>query len=326
MFRKTLLATSALVVASSMALASQHQTLPRGTMPKTIQQLRHDAIVKRMPGVILNRNNVPVGIRVSLSAIKQGAKGKDVQPHDAAAVYSNFSTEKNARFMAWFGWYGSNSASNPHGSYSFCISYSGSNCLRYEDVKYSDHLNSVRDAAQPFKTKGVAFIAHSISIGAEEYGAIGGNGKVGLYTNHTSTSTSPCGTASYSKAASCPASPIAGASGTFTAPSTTLCCTGLETVTLTTDPTLTKKTQYWVVMTGNGAGNQLIWNGQAAAWNKATTTEDFQENGTTVYHTTVKTTGGYSHVYNTTYHSSTGGWIHVVAFSNGEQAGAFSVQ
>ena len=320
---KALLATTALVAASSLAFAANHGHMPKGQTPAIIKTLKE----KAMPGVILNSKGVALGIRAQVKA-GSNAHGMPAKHLPASGGYSNFSKSKNALFLSWFGWFASNraAASGPY-SYSYCYSYNSNftQCLNYAHVSYSFSYKVKQSAAQPFK--GVS-TASQISAGSERYGGLGGQAKLGIYANKKATSASPCGTPfgySSSAAASCPGKKVA--SGTFSTSVsfTGLCCSGLQTVTFS-PVTLTAKKQYWVVMSGGSKGNWVVWNGQDSDFTAFPTGEQYKVAGTSHFHEKVTTTrSGHTSVYNNTFSFNTHGWVHINPFSFIEQQAAFSV-
>jgi hypothetical protein len=315
------LATTALVAATSLAFAANHGHLPKGQTPAVIKQLRE----KSMPGVVLGSRNLPIAVRAQ--KVAAGAHGKPAVHVPGGGGYSNFSKSKNALFLSWFGWFVSNrqGASGPY-SYSYCYSYNStySQCLNYANVTYSFSYKVKQSAAQPFNH---VASAKSISVGSEGYdigGGYGSKGKVGIYSNSTTCGT-PYGYSS-STPASCPGAAVAGASGTFSGPSYTgLCCSGLETVNFN-QTSLSKKKQYWVVMSANGKNNWLVWNGQDSDFTQYPWGEDYKVAGSSKFHETVVTqNNGNSSTYHDTYTFNTHGWVHVNPFTFEEQQAAFSV-
>jgi hypothetical protein len=303
MFRNTLLVTSALVVASSVAFASQHVKLPHG---QTLQGLTREFVSNKMPGVVFSKNNTPIAVRSTVSV--KGAHGKD--PIFVPGGTGNFSKSKNALFLSWFGWFaGATSEQLGPSTYSACYSYSGGgNCISGYYERISEKINIQQSGAQP--VTGITG-AKEIQIGAEQYSGSGG-AKVALYTD----------------AGGVPGTRLGG--GAFnTAPAYTgMCCSGLQTVKIKPAITgLNPSSQYWVVVSKNGTGGRVAWNGQDSTWASFPTGEDYNETGTTVENFTYKTyRSGYHDTVHTTFHSSTGGWIHTSSFSWEASNAAFNIK
>ncbi|HTT82237.1 MAG TPA: hypothetical protein VMF67_02025, partial [Rhizomicrobium sp.] len=158
--------------------------------------------------------------------------------------------------------------------------------------------------------------ARSVTIAAAAYSGAG-DGKIAIY------SSAQCA----ASAASCPGTSIPGASGTFSTHSQfVFCCSALVTVKFP-PVKLDKKNTYWVVVSGNGAHSGRVgWFGQSGNWTQFPNGEGYNETGSTVVNLTYKTfRSGYHETVHTTYHTSTGGWIHTNSYTYDEQPGAFSV-
>jgi len=315
MFRTTLLTTSALVVATSLALATgQLGRMSHPTRMEIAKEAMRRAFERKMPGVIFDRKNgTPIAIRLPLDPGNQGKGG------EAKSVprgkWSNFSKSKTALYIPWFGWFAGNvDIQYGPSTYSYCYSYSsGGKCVSGYYEKFSEKVNIAQSAAQPFAGLDSA---RSVTIAAAAYSGAG-DGKIAIY------SSAQCA----ASAASCPGTPIPGASGTFSA--TTHygpCCS--ELITVNFPPVkLDKKKTYWVAVSGNGADSgRVVWFGQSSNWTQYPNGEDYSEAGSTVINLTYKTfRSGYHETIHTTYHSGTNGWIHTASFSYEEQPGAFSV-
>jgi hypothetical protein len=303
MFRTTLLVTSALVVASSMALANQNGKLPQG---KTIQSLSRDFISKKMPGAVFGKNNTPIGIRAPVSLVK-GAHGKEALAVPGGT--GDFSKSKNALFLSWFGWFaGATSEQLGPSTYSYCYSYSGNGkCVSGYYEKISEKVNIQQSAAQP--VTGLSS-AKSIQIGAEQYSGSGG-GSVGIYSDSGGV----------------PGAELGGGKFNSAPAYTGLCCSGLQTIKIKPALTLNPSSQYWVVVSKNGSAGRVVWDGSNSNFTAFPTGEDYNEVGSTVENFTYKTyRSGYHDTVHTTYHSSTGGWIHTSSFTFEEQPGAFEIK
>lgn len=314
MLRKTLLVTSALIVAGSMAFAS-----PKGT-PRPghhtiaqIRQLQREALAKK--GFILDKRGIPIAIlRPPVSPGSRTAAVGEAVPlftpghHNS---YSNFSKSKNALYITWFGWFAGDTAINSTFSGSFCYSYSGSTCINH--YKYTDHISeTVSDSvAAPFS--GVES-ASSISLGIS-----GGPGKVAIHENHVATSSNPCATPS--GAPSCPGKRIKGASGTFSGTGSGF----FPVATVSFNPVnLRKKARYWVVPDGD-AGNRLVWGAEASNWTGLEPTADYKASIHEVINSTYGTTRYNNwYTYHTSFNSSTNGWVST-ADMGPDWPGAFSI-
>jgi len=315
MFMKTLLATSALVVASSMAVAATHPAT-KPTLSVLKQMDREHAISK---GIVVNQKGFQLGAHVlgHVNGTGKNAKQSGYSTPKGGG-YSNLSTETNALFVSWFGWFAG--GTNIHSAYSgsFCYSYSGNGaCINHYKYKVSETENISQSAAQPFTG---AKKASQVQLGAEQYSGSGG-AEVDLDAN-----TAACGPGT----ASCPGSKLA--HGSFPTPVafTGQCCSGLQTVALNKKVKLSPTSQYWVVLKANGSpSGRVAWNGQASNWTSLggeqynyTLYEKIAETYGTTAHTNY--CGGVCH-YNTTINENSGGWIHTSAFSYDEQSGGFSV-
>jgi hypothetical protein len=300
MFRKTLIATSALVAASSVAFASQHVVLPKG---QTMQSLMHKAMSKKMPGVIFSKNNTPVAIRAQIG--KGHAVGHEAKFMPPGKI-NDFSKSKNSLYLSWFGWFGgANHIQYGPSTYSYCFEYSGNTCISGYYEKFSEKVNIAQSAAQPFTG---AKSASSVSIAAAQYSGSGG-ASVSIYDDNNSA----------------PGTKVAGGSFSTAPAFTGLCCSAVETVNFK-PVSLNKKKQYWVVVSGNGSNGRVAWLGQSANWTAYPNGEDYNETGSTVVNLTYRTDCcGYHETIHTTYHSGTGGWIHTSSFTYEAQPGAFSV-
>jgi hypothetical protein len=307
MFRKSLLAKSALVVASSvvssLALAADEHVTPsqKAIVRAMGQLLSRDALGKR--GMVLNQDGVPIGIRAPISARKALGTGPAKNPPGGRG-YSNFSKDKNALFLSWFGWF----AGDSHSSYKY--SHHTSSYQQVSVFTVTRHLQ--QSVAEPFT--GLKSVGE-ISLGAEQYSGTGG-ATVGLYSNAACASGTP----------SCPGNAITSASLQSPPAFTGLCCSGLETVSIA--PTaLNKKSTYWIVVGSNGSNGRVTWNGQNDNFTAPPTGAAYKYEGTTVYHTT-----SYDYLIGTTFfsqhtvHANSNGWIHLNSFSYGEQQAAFHVQ
>lgn len=324
MFTKALLATSALIVASSMAFAHAQAPTKQQAIQNTLKLQRQALAAK---GIITNKQGAQIAVRAMGKSNGVGSAAKFI-PNATSGNYSNFGKSKNALFISWFGWFagGTSGASNFSGS--FCYSYSANGaCINH--YKYHDQASYTisQSAAQPFKAHGGS--ATSISVGAAQYSGSGGM-KIALYTNKVATSTSPCGTVvgfSSSAAASCPGTKLA--SATFSSPPayTGLCCSGLDTVSIAATK-LAKHKQYWVVLSRNGSNKgRIAWNGQASNWTAYPGGEGYNDRYKDkiddTYHTTARDT--YKGTYKTTINQNTQGWVHALSFTYEAQPGAFSV-
>jgi len=307
MFRKTLLATSALVVASSMALASQH-AVPTG---KALRAM-HEGRALAQPGLILGKDMMPIAV----NAAKPGnnAQGNKIFTPGAK---SDFSKAPNARVLSYFGWLAGKSGPHTSGPYSYCFAYSGSKCISGETYSYV-YNSATRSAAQPFTGEKKASV---VAIYAEQYSGTGG-GTISIHNN----TTSGCGYAT----TSCPGTAVAGASGTFTSPPAftgNFSAGELQTVTFPSVK-LTKTNTYWIVVSGGASNGTVAWNGQDSNFTSQTTFgqvgEDFNDKYSYTFHEHYYTRSGYTQNYNTPYSGGTGGWIQTSAFA-GDESGAFSV-
>lgn len=327
MITKTLLATTALVAASSMAFAGWHGTLPRGQTWQQHQQLRREALLKQMPGVRLDKNNVVIA-RVFTTTSKN-AVGHDAKVLPHGSKVDNFSKSKNALFLSFFGWAVSNRSASNHYSGSYCISYGqNGSCLNYEQYKEQYKDTNQQSRAEPFK--GLKSASEITVAAAQQSGTTGGY-TVGIYSNHTTTTSQPCGGGGngYSElsAPSCPTG-TALAAGTYSTPPTWtgLCCSALHTVTFS-PITLNKKSQYWVVMTAPGTTNTVYWNGQDTNFSTLPPGSLYKYAYSSSYKDTYKTTkSGHSNTAHGSYHTSTKGWVHAISYSVEDTNPAFAVK
>ena len=312
MFRTTLLTTSALIVATSLALATgQFEKMSHATRAEFVREAMRRVFERKMPGVIFDRKSgTPMAIRLQFDAGKQGKRG------EARGVprrkVDNFSKSKNALYVPWFGWFAGN-ANIQYGpsSYSACYSYSANGkCVSGYSYRISEKVNMQQSAAELFTGLNTA---RSVTIAAAAYSGAG-DGRIAIYGSGQCAAS----------AASCPGTAIPGASGTFSsAPAYTgLCCSAVETVNFPSAK-LDKKKTYWVVVNGKGetGPDHLIWFGQSSNWTIIQQHMAYNEIGTTVVNYTYKTfRSGYHETVHTTHHTGTGGWIRTDAFSFEEPA------
>lgn len=300
MLRKAFLATSALVVASSMAVAGTHQLTHQSLA--TLKQMHRNNLVKK--GMIVSQKGIALGVRFQGQTHGVGKPAKFVP----GTGYTNFSKSPNALFISWFGWFGgATSAQSGPFSGSFCESYSGSVCINRYKYRYSISDQIHQSAAQPFHGKGSAT---SLTVATAQYSGSGG-AHAGLYSDNGGAPGGQLGGGDYNSA---PA---------FTG----LCCSSVETVTFPT-VVLSKKKQYWVVVSQNsdGANGRVAWEGQARDWTQYPGGEDYNANIHEVIQSTYGTTRFNNfYTYHTSFNSSTGGWIHTSSFTFEAQPGAFSV-
>jgi len=319
MFRTTLLTTSALIAATSLAIATgQFEKMSHATRMEIVKEAVRRAFERKMPGVIFDRKSgTPMAIQLPLDPGKQG-KGGDARVVPRRKV-DNFSKSKKSLYIPWFGWFAGN-ADMQYGpsTYSYCYSYSaGGKCVSGYYEKFSEKVNIAQSAAEPFTGLDRA---RSVTIAAAAYSGAG-DGRIAIYES------AQCA----ASAASCPGTAIPGASGTFSsAPAYTgLCCSAVEAVNFPS-ARLDKKKTYWVVVNGKGetGPDHLIWFGQSSNWTEIPNSNimAYNESGTTVVNLTYKTfRSSYHETIHTTYHSSTGGWIHTTSYTYEEEPGAFSV-
>jgi len=307
MFIKTLLATSALVVASSMAVAATHQ-IHTPTLNQLKASQREHLIAK---GIVVNEKGFQLAVRALGHSDGNAKNGKALPPKSKGV--GTLSDETNALFVSWFGWFAGGTSVKSDYAGSFCYSYNASDvCINHYKYKESFSENIHQSAAQPFTG---AKKAAGVSIGAAQYSGSGG-AAVAIYSDNAGN----------------PGNKVAGAGGAFsTAPAFTgQCCSGLETVTFKKSVKLTPADQYWVVVSQNGSANgRIAWNGQASNWTALggeqynyTLSEKIYETYGTTAHTYY--CGGHC-TYKTTINENSGGWIHTSAYSYSEPSGGFRI-
>jgi hypothetical protein len=304
MFMKTLLATSALVVASSMAVANTHP-VQKPTLKQLEAQHRDHLIAK---GIVVNDKGFQLAVH-ALGHADGNVKNAKVLPPKKG--FGTLSDETNALFVSWFGWFAGATAEKSDFSGSFCYSYNASDvCINHYKYKESFSDNIHQSAAQPFTG---ATKAKGVSVGAAQYSGSGG-AEVAIYTDNGGN---PGTSLAHGAFSSAPA---------FTGQ----CCSSLETVTFKKPLKLTATSQYWVVLSQNGSANgRVAWQGQATNWTSLggeqynyTLAEKILETyGTTAHHDYCGS--GHNCTYKTTINESSGGWIHTSAYSYSEPSGGF---
>jgi len=271
MFKGAIMVTTALVVATSMALAAGQGSTNSGPAHKT-----------RVAKSLVQVGKVSRGFAPALLNTKPGTRpGKSADWQDIRTrgkTFDNFSRSANALFLSWYGW--AAQANTGSGIGYHCTSTS---CYSV-GITYSVHQGAA------LKLTGTGNEVKKIELGAFEqqnypscvsWGSChGGMGSVALYSNATGSACA--GTSSHGIAPSCPGTAIKNASGTFSAAApSALCCDVISVPIHKT--TLAAGTQYWLYVTGGPGGDNAI------AWDSEDS--DFSQNpmGSMVYHFTFHT-------------------------------------
>jgi len=181
MFRTALLATTALVAGASLAMAGGHKAPPKG-----VHQIPHKDI---MPTIIKNKGISNQGIVLKT---QKGAHVVNHQPVFLPGTFSNLSSNANAQFVSWYGFYASSS----------CFSYYGSSHYHYFECFFEN-------SALPFTGKGKNVKKISVPV----------------YQGSGSFITGV-----FSDSAGSPGGLIHGGSGTGV--TTSYCCSALQTVAI----------------------------------------------------------------------------------------------
>jgi hypothetical protein len=202
MLRTSLLATTALVVGASLAMAGGFKAPPKAIPQQQhkglIATVKHNGIANQ--GIIINTNH-------------KGAV-HNVAPHFVPGTYNNLSSETNAQFVSWYGFYASNS----------CYSYYYSSNYHYFYCFSENTAVPITGAGKKAKTVSVPVYRFAgtfdVSI-LKDSGGLPGN-----------------------------AISIGSVSGV----STSYCCSALQTAAMSPKKVLAAATPFWVNVTSNGGG------------------------------------------------------------------------
>jgi hypothetical protein len=277
MFKRTLLVTSALVVAASMAVAAGNH--------KNMSPVYKARVAKTLVPVGKGKFGAAAAVMNTKLGTQHGKPASWQDIKTPGTTFSNFSSSANAAFISWYGWYGQ------------AVSASGttSRCNSTYTSCYQVGYNATIKQAAAEKFTGTGRVAKKIELGAfaiPNYSSCSywnschtSVGNVGLYSNGTGAA---CSGTSRAGAPSCPGTAIHNASGNFSAtPSSALCCTVITVPIHKT--TLAAGTQYWVAVTGASGGSNVV------GWDLENSDFSFNPLGSIVYHTvfhTNFTTGG----------------------------------